>query len=137
MASSSLSSVLNQQHCINLPKKCSVLTLRFFSLKPCRYSSMSAARIFCIRRESGRSTTAAFSRCLSRSFSQSQSQYPASVGSKFSEIQSLHHFMPKATATVADSGVSDPQLEYVLTISCASASLISDFLCKCTWIEAF
>lgn len=136
MASSSLSSVLNQQHCINLPRKCSVLTLRFFSPQPCRYSSMSAARIFCRRRESVRSTAAAFSRCLSRSFSHSQSQYPDSGGSRFSEIPSLHHFMPKATVTVTESGVSDPQLEYVLTISCASACLFSVFFfwCKCAWI---
>ncbi|KAK6125712.1 hypothetical protein DH2020_040545 [Rehmannia glutinosa] len=116
MASStltSLSSVLNQQNCINLPKRCSVLTLRFFSLKTCHSSPASAARIFYRRRAPGRTSASAFSHRLSRSFSQSQSQSPVSSNSNFSETPSLHHFMSKATAAVTDSDVSDPQLDSI------------------------
>lgn len=106
---SSLSSVLNQQPCITLPKRCSILTLRFFSLKPCGYSSTSAARILCRHRARGRSSTSAVSHSISRSFSHCQSSI--SSGSKFSDNPSLHCFMPKATAAVTDASVSDPQLE--------------------------
>ncbi|KAI3451007.1 hypothetical protein Pfo_007672 [Paulownia fortunei] len=116
MASSSLtslSSVLNQQNCINLPKRCSILTLRFFSLKPCHSSPASTSRIFCRRRSPGRRSASVFSHSLSRSFSQSQSQSPVSSGCKFSDIPSLHHFMPNATAAVTDAGVSDPQLDSI------------------------
>lgn len=106
---SSLSSVLNQQHCIKLPKRCSILTLRFFSSKPCGSISTSAARIFCRHRARCRSSASAFSHSISRSFS--HSHYPVSSGGNFSENPSLHHFMPKATAAVTDATVSDPQLE--------------------------
>ncbi|KAH6833791.1 Methylthiotransferase [Perilla frutescens var. hirtella] len=43
--------------------------------------------------------------------SHTQSQSPVSGGSRFSEIPSLHQFISKATTTVTDSGVSDPQLD--------------------------
>ncbi|KAG8383380.1 hypothetical protein BUALT_Bualt04G0006500 [Buddleja alternifolia] len=110
MASSSLSSVLNQQHCINLPKRCSFITLRFFSLKACHSSAAAAGRIF-YRRAPRRSSASALSFSLSRSFSKSQS--PVNGGSKMPEIPSLHHFMPKATAAVTDASVSDPQFDSI------------------------
>ncbi|KAH6757772.1 Methylthiotransferase [Perilla frutescens var. hirtella] len=43
--------------------------------------------------------------------SHTQSQSPVSGGIRFSEIPSLHQFISKATTTVTDSGVSDPQLD--------------------------
>ncbi|XP_020550552.1 CDK5RAP1-like protein [Sesamum indicum] len=110
---SSLSSVLNQQHCMKIPNKCSLLSLRFFSLKPHKLSQSADPRIFCCRRTLGRSSASALSHRFSRSFSQSRSQSPVSSGSKFSDIPSLHNFMPKATAAVTDAGVSDPQLDLV------------------------
>ncbi|KAL1569507.1 CDK5RAP1-like protein [Salvia divinorum] len=113
MASSSLyslSSVLNQHHCINLPKQCSIFTLRLFSLNTCRSLSMSNTPIFGRRRASARSSASALSRSISRSFSLFPSPPPVSGGSRLSEIPSLHQFMPKASATVTDSAVSHPQL---------------------------
>ncbi|XP_042030611.1 CDK5RAP1-like protein [Salvia splendens] len=104
----SLSSALNQHHYINLPKQCSILTLRFFSLKSCRSPSTYDPQISSHRRAFARSSASALSHNISRSFSQSHS--PVSGGARFSEIPSLHQFMAKATATVTDSGVSDPQL---------------------------
>ncbi|EYU31171.1 hypothetical protein ABFS82_08G239800 [Erythranthe guttata] len=110
----SLSSVLNQQHCINLPRRCSILTLRFFSSNPCHFSpAISAARIVCSRRSFGRSSASAFSHRFSRSFSQSQCQPPISIGGKLSEIPALHHFMPKASAAVTDAAVSDLHLDSI------------------------
>ncbi|XP_042021253.1 CDK5RAP1-like protein [Salvia splendens] len=110
MASSSslysLSSVLNQHHCINLPKQCSILTLRLFSLNTSRSLSISNTPIFARRRASARSSASALSHTISRSFLLS----PVSGGSRFSEIPTLHQFMPKATATVTDSAVSHLQL---------------------------
>ncbi|KAK4417403.1 CDK5RAP1-like protein [Sesamum alatum] len=111
---SSLSSVLNQQHCMKIPKSCTVLSLRFFSLKPHKFSLAADPRIFCRRRRPlGRSSPSSLSHRLSRSFSQSRPQSSVSSGSKFSDIPSLHNFMPKATAAVNDAGVSDPQLDLV------------------------
>ncbi|KAL0349554.1 UNVERIFIED_CONTAM: CDK5RAP1-like protein [Sesamum radiatum] len=110
---SSLSSVLNQQHCMKIPNKCSVLSLRFFSLKPHNFLPAADPRIFSRRRTLGRSSASALSHRFSRSFSQSRSQSPVSSGSKFSDIPSLHNFMPKATAAITDAGVSDPQLDLV------------------------
>lgn len=107
----SLSSVLNQQHCINLPKRCSILTLRFFSLKTFHYSPTYASPIVCRRRAPERNSASAFSHSISRSFSDSPSRPPVSIGSKFSETPGLHHFMPKASTAVTDASVSDPQLE--------------------------
>ncbi|PIN15808.1 CDK5 activator-binding protein [Handroanthus impetiginosus] len=117
MASSSLSSslysVLNQRHSINLQKRCSIFTVRFFSLRPCDSSPTAGARIFCCRRRApGQSSAPAFSHRLSRSFSQSQSPSLASNSSKFSDIPGLHHFMPKATAAVTDASLSDTQLDF-------------------------
>ncbi|KAL8477840.1 hypothetical protein ACS0TY_029944 [Phlomoides rotata] len=118
MSSSCLSSfslVLNQQHCINLPKRCSILTLRFFSLKPCGYFSTPGSRNFCRHRARGRCSASAVSHSISRSFSHSHS--PVSGGSNYSENLSLHHFMPKATADVTDASVSDPQLDSTTDVS--------------------
>ncbi|KAL3629073.1 hypothetical protein CASFOL_027134 [Castilleja foliolosa] len=108
----SLSSILNQQHCINLPKRCSVLTVRFFTVDLYHTSPTSAARVHCRnRRPLGRAYSSAFSHRFSRSFSQSQSL--VSSAGKFPEYPSLHHFMCKASAPVTDAGVSDPQFDSI------------------------
>ncbi|KAL3844713.1 hypothetical protein ACJIZ3_002116 [Penstemon smallii] len=106
MASSTLSSVLNQRHCINLQKRCSIVTLRFLS----HCSPPAEARIFSRRIALRRHSAPTYSLRISRSFSQFQSQ----SSSKVSEIQSLHHFMPKATTAVSDAAtVSEPQLDSI------------------------
>ncbi|KAL6552241.1 hypothetical protein OROGR_008395 [Orobanche gracilis] len=109
----SLSSVLNQRQCVNLPKRCSTLTLRFFSVKSFHSLSNSADRIYRLRREPGRTSASSFSHRFTRSFSQSQSQCSVSSAGKFSETPSLHHFMCKATAAITDAGVSSSQLDSI------------------------
>ncbi|XP_051148955.1 CDK5RAP1-like protein isoform X2 [Andrographis paniculata] len=107
MASASLSSALNQQHLFNLPKQCSILNLRFFSSTSCYSLNPSPCRVFFRRRVHALSSSSVFS----RSYSKCQNRYPDYGGRKFSQVPNLRHFMPRATAAVADGGVSGPQVE--------------------------
>ncbi|KZV32569.1 hypothetical protein F511_37527 [Dorcoceras hygrometricum] len=105
---SSMSSVLNQHKCLNLSERCSIITSRFLSSIPRRFSPVVASDRFFL---SHRDPSSALSVRCARSLLKSHPHSTLPEGRKHSEISSLRHFMPKATAAVVDVGASDPQLD--------------------------
>ncbi|XP_073037188.1 CDK5RAP1-like protein [Primulina eburnea] len=100
---STMSSVLSQHHCINLQKRCSIITLRFLTSCPRSCSPVVSADRFSRRRRDPCALSIRFARSFWKT------TIPG--GRKHSEISSLHHFMPNAAAAVVDVGASDTQLD--------------------------